>query len=96
MEILDNIQVIVGVIFGIICIISLASFLYFQIFEKDGEEPKGCVGKFILCIILVLAAFFLVSMCRGNDNTPWQPRHTQIKKSELNDVNNIVFTHFKA
>ena len=62
---LDTAQLIVVAIFGIIFIFFLASWLYFSLFEKEGEEePKGCVGKFILCIVLVLGSFFLVSMCR--------------------------------
>lgn len=95
MEILDNIQIVVAVIFGIAFILFLASIVYFQIFEKDGKEPKGCAGKFILCIILVLAAFFLVSMCGGN-NAPWQPRHTQLVNPELKEVNTLIFTACKA
>lgn len=95
MEILDNIQIVVAVIFGIAFILFLASIVYFQIFEKDGKEPKGCVGKFILCIILVLAAFFLVSMCGGN-NAPWQPRHTQLVNPELKEVNTFIFTTCEA
>lgn len=95
MEILDNIQIVVAAIFGIAFILFIASIVYFQIFEKDGEEPKGCVGKFILCIILVLAAFFLVSMCGGN-NAPWQPRHTQLVNPELKEVNTFIFTTCEA
>lgn len=95
MEILDNIQIVVAAIFGIAFILFIASIVYFQIFEKDGEEPKGCVGKFILCIILVLAAFFLVSMCGGN-NAPWQPRHTQLVNPELKEVNTFIFTTCRA
>lgn len=93
MEILDNIQIVVAAIFGIAFILFIASIVYFQIFEKDGEEPKGCVGKFILCIILVLAAFFLISICGGN-NAPWQPRHTQIEKPVLNVVNELNFNNY--
>lgn len=95
MEILDNIQIIVAVIFGIAFILFIASIVYFQIFEKNDKEPKGCVCKFILCIILVLAAFFLVSTCGGN-SAPWQPRHTQLVNPDLKNVNILIFTSCKA
>lgn len=77
MEVLDSIHVVIAAFFGIAFVFVLACVVYFNAFEKEGKEnsPSGCMVKFILSVIIVLAFFFILSMC-GDSGEDWKPRHT--------------------
>lgn len=76
MEILNSIHMVLVGIVLIVVIIVLGYLLYSNVFEKDGQEPKGCGWKFILCVIVVLGVLMLISMC-GGDGGPLEIRmHT--------------------
>lgn len=90
---------IIPILFLSAIVIVVAWFLWavLVINKKEKEQTsnsKSCLSM-ILCIIVAVIALVIMGKCSG-DNSPWQPRHTQIINLELNDVNNIVFTHFKA
>ena len=90
---MENIHIILAVIFGGAFVLVLVLSLYFNVFDKEGDEKsKSGSGfwKFILCIIIVLAGFMLLGMC-GGDNAPWKPRHTYMQKPKQNNVNSIIF-----
>jgi hypothetical protein len=74
---MDDIQVAVGVIFGIVVVGALAISLYVNVFEKEDEKGNTSGGgfwKFLLCIVIVIIVFCLIGMC--GDGSPWSPRHT--------------------
>ena len=94
---METFQIIVWVIFGVGFLIFLALALYFNAFhnpEKEKEEtPLGCFGKLLVCVLIILACLFIISMCTsGLNNAPWEPRHTYIQKPMQKNVNNIIFT----
>ncbi len=92
---METLQIIYFFIVGIGFVIFLALALYFNVFDKseNGKEdtPLGCLGKLFVCILIVLACLFIISMCGGN-NAPWEPRHTHIIEKPMQSfVKTFIF-----
>ena len=79
---METLQIIIWIIAGGGFIIFLALVLYFNVFEKSdnkdkGDKPISCLLKLLLCVLIVIAFFFILGRC-GGGNAPWKPRHTQL------------------
>lgn len=95
MEVINDIQVFVGICFGIVFVLFLAILVYFGLFSNDKNkeekksEPKKVIN-FVYAIIIVVACFFIMGMCQGKSHD-WEPRHTQNINSLQNNVNSFIF-----
>lgn len=93
MEVLNGIHIFFAVCFAIVFILLLACLVYIHLFN-GGDEKEGSSGgtsKFIWSIVIVIAVFFFISMCKGKD-MDWEPRHTQLIKPTQINVNEIIFS----
>lgn len=94
MEIIETIFIIIAAGFVLYVLFMLGGMLWLYLFSDKEEKEKASNGKsclhMILCVIIVIAVLALIGKC--SDNTPWQPRHTQIQKPMQNNVNAFIFT----
>ncbi len=99
METLDTIQVIAGVIFGVVILFAIIGTVWASLFSEKEEKEGASNGKsclnMIISAIIVIVVLFIMGMCtNGEWGGNWEPRHTQMQKPIKSFVKEVNFNNY--
>lgn len=71
---------------------------------RENDNNRSIIVPILIMAVIVTVIMGLINMCCGGsffdvfdiDDSPWEPRHTQVDKGELKEVNTFILPSSRA